>query len=215
MILKWAKYESFRNIESEEISFDPELNVIYGNNAQGKTNAIEGIYLLAQGRSHRTFHDKDYIYFGRKRAKIEIAYTDRKRENRISTEFFDGGKKRCEKNGYAVSRMSELIGSFRAVLFTPEHLSIVKDGPAKRRAFLDSAICQIDKEYLLSLQKYSRILMQRNKLLSEARFSEGALSRQGEFLPGSVSVPLYSFISSGVSSQTYAFPSLMSFTANS
>jgi DNA replication and repair protein RecF len=172
MICRYALYSNFRNIEAQRISFSEGINIIYGNNAQGKTNAIEGIYLCAQGRSHRTVHEKEYISFGKSDAFVEIGYEDKRRSNKIKLFFNEKGKKYCEKNGYSVKRMSEIVGDFRAVIFTPEHLSIVKEGPQKRRAFLDSAISQIDKAYLEALQRYNKILAQRNKLLAEGHRGE-------------------------------------------
>ena len=168
MICKKASYYRFRNIESSEIEFSDRINVIYGDNAVGKTSAIEGIYLCAQGRSHRTSHEKDYIKFGEDYAAVSVVYEDANRRNELSMLWSQKGRRQCRMNDVAIKKMSEFIGNFRAVLFTPEHLSIVKEGPAMRRSFLDNAISQLDKLYVTSLQRYAAILAQRNKIISDS-----------------------------------------------
>ena len=168
MICKKARYYRFRNIEEAEIDFSEGINVIYGNNAVGKTSAIEGIYLCAQGRSHRTSHEKEYIKFGEDYAAVSVLYQDQNRQNEMSMLWSKKGKRQCRMNDVPLKKMSEFIGHFRAVLFTPEHLSIVKEGPAMRRGFLDNAISQLDKLYVSSLQRYASILAQRNKILADS-----------------------------------------------
>ena len=168
MICKKARYYQFRNIVSEELIFDEGINIICGDNAVGKTSAIEGIYLCAQGRSHRTSHEKEYIRFGEELAAVTLLYEDRERENEIGITWSAKGKRSCMKNGVSLKKMSEFIGHFRAVLFTPEHLSIVKEGPGMRRSFLDAAISQLDRIYVGNLQRYHSILMQRNRILTDA-----------------------------------------------
>ena len=170
MICKRSSYKQFRNIENQTIEFSPEINVIYGENAEGKTNAIEGIYLCSQGRSHRTFHEKDFIGFESEIATVGVVYETASRgEVSLGIKYMRSGGKVCDKNRVPVTKMSEFIGNFRTVLFTPEHLQIVKSSPQFRRRFLDSAISQISPIYVASLQRYNRALVQRNKLLAIAR----------------------------------------------
>lgn len=171
MICKSVHYLNFRNIEGQQITFSPGTNIIRGANAQGKTNALEGIYLCAGGRSHRTVHEKEFIRFGQPFAEVGLIYEDNRRENKLLLRY-SGGKKSCRKNDVPLRRMSEFIGNFRAVLFTPEHLSIVKDGPSLRRNFLDSAISQLSASYVSALQTYHKCLSQRNKLLQIAQKGE-------------------------------------------
>lgn len=172
MICKRSVYRQFRNIENETIEFSPEINVIYGENAEGKTNAIEGIYLCSQGRSHRTFHEKDFIGFESDVASVGVVYETSKRgEVSLGIKYLRSGGKVCDKNRVPVTKMSEFIGNFRTVLFTPEHLQIVKSSPQFRRRFLDSAISQISPVYIASLQRYTRALIQRNKLIALAKES--------------------------------------------
>ena len=170
MKLDRVNYTNFRNIESAQISFCPGVNLLYGENAQGKTNALEGIYLCAQGRSHRTAHERDYIRYGAEFAKVTLWFEDGQRAQTLELRYLKNGRKYCRKNSVPVGRMSEFIGNFRAVIFCPEHLSIVKEGPGERRAFLDAALCQTDQSYLAALQKYSLALQQRNRLIAEYPF---------------------------------------------
>lgn len=170
MICKRSFYRNFRNIEEETIEFSPEINVIYGENAEGKTNALEGIYLCSQGRSHRTIHEKDFIGFESEVASVGVVYeTAARGDVSLGIKYMRSGGKVCDKNRVPVTKMSEFIGNFRTVLFTPEHLQIVKSSPQFRRRFLDSAISQISPLYIASLQRYTRALIQRNKLLAMAK----------------------------------------------
>ncbi len=170
MICKRSVYRQFRNIEDQTIEFSPEINVIYGENAEGKTNAIEGIYLCSQGRSHRTFHEKDFIAFESEQASVRVVYeTLARSEVSLGIKYLRSGGKVCDKNRVPVTKMSEFIGNFRTVLFTPEHLQIVKSSPQFRRRFLDSAISQISPIYIASLQRYTRALVQRNNLIALAK----------------------------------------------
>lgn len=169
MICLQAKYRDFRNISDQTIVFSPEVNVIYGQNAQGKTNALEGIYLMASGRCFRAGREREAVRFSAPFAELSLGYRDLRRESVMGVKIFAEGRRSCTKNGIAVRKMSEFIGNFRAVLFTPEHLSIVKEGPALRRSFLDCAICQLSPGYVAALQSYNRILLQRNRLLADIR----------------------------------------------
>lgn len=146
------------------------MNVIYGENAEGKTNALEGIYLCSQGRSHRTLHEKDFIRFGSECASVRVAYeTEKRSQVSLGIRYMQSGGKVCDKNRVPITKMSEFIGNFKTVIFTPEHLQTVKSSPQFRRRFIDSAISQIYPAYVGSLQRYTRALMQRNKLLSMAK----------------------------------------------
>ena len=181
MICKEASYENFRNIEKQTVHFDSSVNIIYGNNAQGKTNALEGIFLCAQGRSARSSKERDFITFGKEFASVGIKYSDRYREDcSLHLKYMANGRKHCAKNGVPLSKMSSFIGNFRAIIFTPEHLAIVKSGPSERRHFLDCALSQLYPSYLCSLQAYSKILFQRNRLISEARENSDAFTQTVE-----------------------------------
>ena len=180
MILKKVRYTNFRNIESAEMVFCPGVNLLCGDNAQGKTNALEGIYLFAAGRSHRTVHERDYIRFGEEFAKVEIDCENSVRPFSLEMRYLKNGRKFCKKNGLPLKKMSELIGNFRAVLFYPKHLSIVSEGPKERRAFIDGALAQTDPEYLSELQRFSAALAQRNRLLAEYPFHPENFEQTGD-----------------------------------
>ncbi len=168
MTVNKVAYTGFRNISSAEITFSDNVNLLVGNNAQGKTNALEGIYLCAAGRAFRTPHERDLVKFGDPFFEVKLNMTDSRRSQELSFKAFSGNSKKkriITKNGVTLKKLSELVGVFRAVLFCPEHLSIVKEGPAERRSFIDIALCQIKPLYLASLQRYNAILLQRNCLL--------------------------------------------------
>lgn len=170
MICKSIKYKSFRNIEGAEIKFSPTVTVLNGKNGQGKTNILEGVYLCAGGRSFRTVHENELVRFGDEFSQINMTFFDGKRDNNIEFRFVPRINKRfCKINDVPITRLSEIVGKFRAVLFCPEHLSIVKDGPSVRRRFVDLALSQTDTEYLKALQKYNSLLCQRNALIKMAK----------------------------------------------
>jgi DNA replication and repair protein RecF len=158
----------FRNIEEATVRFSPGVNVLYGENAQGKTNLLEAIFYASVGRSFRSAHNAQMIRFGAESADIELDFKDSKREQNIHVRIFHDKQKLMEKNGVRAQRLSDIMGSFRAVLFCPEHLSLIKDGPSERRAYLDMAISRMYPMYIYSLQKYNYALKQRNALLKTA-----------------------------------------------
>ena len=179
MIVKSVAYRNFRNLADVTFLPDPGINVLHGKNAQGKTNVLEGVYLFAQGRSFRTPHESDLTRFGETEAGVSLAYVSEKTPEKIRTVEIRWSltlKKRILRvDSVPVSRMSEMIGGFRAVLFCPQHLSLVNDGPAVRRNFLDVAISQLEPRYLASLQSYRRLLEQRNARLRQLKMqTEGA-----------------------------------------
>ena len=160
---------NFRNIERASVTFDGGVNVLYGKNAQGKTNFLEAIYYAAIGKSFRGQHAPDVIRFGAEGAALSLDYTAKGRAQNITMRLFPNRARAVEKNKVRVTKMSELVGSFRAVLFCPEHLSLIKGGPAERRQFLDIAISAEEPTYLATLQRYGHILKQRNALIRRAK----------------------------------------------
>ncbi len=170
MICKKIIYKNFRNCERAVIEPDIRVTVLNGENGQGKTNFLEGIYLCATGKSFRTVHENELVRFGCDFGQVDMVFSDGKRDNTISFRLVPKLNKRfCKLNDVPITRLSEIVGKFRAVLFCPEHLSIVKDGPSVRRRFIDLALSQTDTEYLRSLQKYNSLLSQRNALIKMAR----------------------------------------------
>ena len=162
------RIKNFRNIEEAEIEFDAGVNILAGDNAQGKTNLLEAISFTALGKSFRTTHEEDLIRFGAESAEISIDFTDSVRRQNITVRMMPGKRRRIEQNKVKVGRLSDIVGAFRTVLFCPEHLSLIKDGPAERRNYLDIAISQLYPVYLKSLQRYNQILKQRNQLIRKA-----------------------------------------------
>ena len=167
MQLKRFRAANYRNIISCDITFTDGVNILLGSNAQGKTNALEGIYYFARGKGFRTSSDADLVRFGEDGFETSIVFDSEGREQTLSYSYI-GGKRVRERNGHAV-RLADMIGHFRAVLFYPEHLQIVKAGPEKRREFLNIAISQNDRTYLGYYAEYCKILDNRNFLLKTAQ----------------------------------------------
>lgn len=159
---------NFRNIEEADIEFESGVNILYGDNAQGKTNLLEAISFTAIGKSFRTAHEEDMIRFGAQSAEISMDFTDSVRRQNITVRMMPGKRRRIEQNRVKVGRLSDIVGAFRTVLFCPEHLSLIKDGPGERRSYLDIALSQLYPVYLKSLQRYNQILKQRNQLIRHA-----------------------------------------------
>ncbi len=169
MFCRSIHVENFRNIDIADVEFTPGVNILLGNNAQGKTNLLEAIYVTSLGRSFRAQADSDMIRFGEESAYIKNSYSDSIRNMEISMRVFAGRKqKRIEHNRVKISKMSEIVGAFKVVLFSPEHLSIVKAGPSERRSYLDVAISQIKPMYIKALQSYNQVLKERNSLIKSA-----------------------------------------------
>lgn len=168
MICNEIRVRDFRNVERAEVSFTENVNVLLGENAQGKTNLLESIYFIAIGKSFRGAKNAEIIRFGEKESEISLDFTDSIRRQNITMQLRDGAPRTATVNGCRAESLSETVGVFRAVLFCPEHLLIVKEGPQLRRNYLDVAICQLKPMYLRSLQRYNQILKQRNALLKKA-----------------------------------------------
>ena len=168
MIVKKIKIKDFRNIENAEVAFADGVNLLVGNNAQGKTNLLEAIFYTAIGKSFRATHDEEMIRFGADICEIDMDFTDSVREQNLTVRMMKGRRRRIEHNRVRLTKVSDVVGLFRTVLFCPEHLALVKDGPAERRNFLDVAISQLFPNYLRALQSYNQILKQRNLLIRGA-----------------------------------------------
>ena len=169
MLCNGIALTDFRNVESANVRFDAGVNVLYGQNAQGKTNLLEAIYYAALGKSFRGQHAPEVIRFGTEGACVSLDFTAAGRAQNITMRLFHNRARAVEKNRVRISKMSELVGSFRAVLFCPEHLSLIKGGPAERRQFLDIAVSASEPVYLATLQRYAQILKQRNALIKKAK----------------------------------------------
>lgn len=167
MRVKHIEYFCYRNLRETKISFSPGVNVLWGMNAQGKSNILEGIYYFARGRSFRGAKDRDLVMFGESAAGFSLEFVRGETDAPVtlSAAIPASGKKKLFRNGAPLRGSTEMLGAFRAVLFCPSHLSIVNGGPAERRAFLDIAIAQNSPTYVYYLSNYRRFLAERNALL--------------------------------------------------
>lgn len=166
MVLSSFSARHFRNIEDCKLSFTSGVNLLVGENAQGKTNVLEGIYLFARGKSFRGGSEREMTQFGNDGFSLAIDFHDGRREQTL-TYSYEAGNRRREKNGAPI-RLKEMLGVFRAVLFYPEHLQIVKGSPEKRRDFLNIAVSGTDPSYITLYANYVKILENRNALLKGA-----------------------------------------------
>ena len=168
MYIKRIKLENFRNYDNLDINFSKDFNLIYGNNAQGKTNILEAIYILALGKSFQTNKDQELIKIGKEKAIIELEYERKDREGKIKLEITE--KKNFYINGIKQKRVSDIIGKLNIVLFYPDNINIIKQGPAERRKFLDIMISQLKPNYIHILNRYLKTLEQRNAYLKQIKF---------------------------------------------
>ncbi len=169
MIIKGLTVSDFRNYGRETITFDKDTNVICGNNAQGKTNILEAVYIFSHGRSHRAKSDTELVRFGSDTAKLALEFCDRDRDYKAVMQLGRNGKKSVRINNVPITKLSMLMRYLNAVMFSPEDLEIVKGSPQIRRRFLDEAISQLYPLYLKSLISYHKNLAQKNNLLKKLR----------------------------------------------
>lgn len=170
MLITNLKINNFRNYNKLELNFNNKINIFYGNNAQGKTNIIEAIFLCAIGKSFRTSKDKELIKFNEEFLNVEINYKKSDRDGKIKIEISD--KKNVYLNGIKTKKLSELIGKINVVLFTPDDINILKNGPKMRRRFLDIMISQLRPNYIYCLNMYAKTLEQRNTYLKQIKFEQ-------------------------------------------
>ena len=167
MWIKKIKIKNFRNYESEEINLEKNINIFYGQNAQGKTNIIESIFLCSLGKSFRAKKDSEMIKLNEKNSLIEIEYEKSDRDGKIKIEI--GNKKNIYLNGIKIKKLSELLGNINTVIFTPDDINILKGGPQNRRRFLDIMISQLRPNYMHILNSYLKTIEQRNKYLRQIK----------------------------------------------
>ena len=167
MKIKQLKLKNYRNYESLELKLDDLTNIFYGDNAQGKTNILEAIYLCGTTKSHRGTKDKDLIKFGEEESHIEAIVEKNSVPFKIDIHLKKNSPKGIAINKIPIKKASELFGIINIVFFSPEDLNIIKNGPAERRRFIDLELAQLDKVYLNDLSNYNRIINQRNKLLKD------------------------------------------------
>lgn len=173
MIIRSLELENFRNYPVLSIQFDSGTNILYGDNAQGKTNILEAIYLSATTKSHKGSKDKDIVNFNAEEAHIRTYVIKDELENRVDMHLRKNKTKGIAINGQKIKKAADLLGLLNVVFFSPEDLSIIKNGPSERRRFVDMELCQLDSFYLYNLNNYNKIVNQRNKLLKDLYFNPG------------------------------------------
>ncbi len=167
MYIQSLELKNYRNYEYLNIDFDSGTTILYGNNAQGKTNILESIYLSATTKSHRGSKDRDIIRFGADESHIRTHVNKMDICRRIDMHLRKNRSKGIAIDGIPIKRSGELFGVANVIFFSPEDLSIIKNGPAERRRFLDLELCQLDKLYLYHYTNYNKVLNQRNNLLKQ------------------------------------------------
>ncbi|MCD8329258.1 MAG: DNA replication/repair protein RecF [Lachnospiraceae bacterium] len=167
MRIRSLKLENYRNYESLNLEFDPGTNILYGDNAQGKTNALEAIYVCATSKSHRGAKDRELIHFDCEEAHIQMIAEKRGVPTRIDMHLKKGRSKGVAVDAVPIRKVTELFGRVNVIFFSPEDLSIIKNSPSERRRFLDAELCQLDRIYTHHLVGYNKIVTQRNRLLKD------------------------------------------------
>ena len=168
MVIETLKLENFRNYEALDLSLDAGTNIFFGDNAQGKTNILESVYLCGTTKSHKGARDRDMIRFDREEAHICMELRKHAGLYKIDMHLRKSKAKGIAINGVPIRRAAELLGIGNFVFFSPEDLGIIKNGPGQRRRFMDLELCQLSKVYLSHLSNYNKILNQRNRLLKDA-----------------------------------------------
>lgn len=172
MIIKSLELADFRNYEVLNISFDKGTNILYGDNAQGKTNILEAIYVSATTKSHKGSKDKEIVNFNKEEAHIRTYLEKEAVEYRVDMHLRKNKSKGIAIDGQKIKKAADLLGLLNVVFFSPEDLSIIKNGPSERRRFADMELCQLDSFYLYNLNNYNKIINQRNKLLKDMYFNQ-------------------------------------------
>ncbi len=167
MIIKSIELSHFRNYNILSMPLDRETNILYGDNAQGKTNVLEALYLCSTTKSHKGSKDKELIKLDKDEAHIRMTIEKNKMFHTIDMHLKKNKSKGIAIDGVPIRKSSELIGLVNIVFFSPEDLSIIKNGPSERRRFIDMELCQLDKIYLHNLIKYNKVINQRNNLLKQ------------------------------------------------
>lgn len=170
MTIESIELSNFRNYGNLEIHFDDGTNILYGDNAQGKTNILEAAYLSGTTKSHKGSKDKEMIRFDEQEAHIRTVVRRNDKNCQIDMHLRRHGAKGVAVNKQPIKRAGELFGILNIVFFSPEDLNIIKNGPSERRRFIDLELCQLDKLYLSDLSSYNKLLNQRNHLLKDIAY---------------------------------------------
>ncbi|MGN0511026.1 MAG: DNA replication/repair protein RecF [Lachnospiraceae bacterium] len=172
MYIESIQLKNYRNYESLDMKLDKETNILYGDNAQGKTNILEAIYLCGTTKSHRGSKDREIIKFQEEESHIRMTVSRKNIKYRIDMHLKKNKAKGVAINGVPIKKARELFGIVNLVFFSPEDLNIIKNGPGERRRFIDLELCQLSSIYLTDLSNYNHIVNQRNKLLKDLAFRQ-------------------------------------------
>lgn len=168
MYIEQLEYRFYRNLKHAVYAPAPTVNIICGDNAQGKTNLLECIWLFTGGRSFRGSKESELIRFGEEQALARMQFFSEGRHQTLEY-LISGGKRTAFLNGVKKTSLSQIVGHFCAVVFSPNHLMLIKNGPEERRNFLDGALCQLKPSYVVTLGRYRKALEERNSLLKDIR----------------------------------------------
>lgn len=171
MYIQDLSLKNYRNIENLKINLSKNVNIFYGDNAQGKTNILESMFMCATGRSQRTHIDKELIKFGEDSAHIQMYVNKSDYKDRIDIHIKQREKKGIAVNNIIIKKLGELFGTVNIVLFSPEDLMLVKEGPSYRRRYMDMELCQMSRIYYSNLQRYYKVLKERNNILKMGKSS--------------------------------------------
>lgn len=175
MFIKRLQMLNYRNYNVLDISLGPHVNVFMGDNAQGKTNILEGIYYCAFARSHRTSKDRELINWNADNALLSVSVGRERLDKRIDISILKDGKKAIQINKIKIKKIGELFGNFNVVMFSPEDLKIIKDSPGVRRKFIDMELCQLNPKYYYNLVQYNKVLNERNSILRNRSINKDIL----------------------------------------
>lgn len=175
MFIKRLQMLNYRNYNVLDINLGPHVNVFMGDNAQGKTNILEGIYYCAFARSHRTSKDRELINWNADNALLSVSVGKERLDKRIDISILKDGKKAIQINKIKIKKIGELFGNFNVVMFSPEDLKIIKDSPGIRRKFIDMELCQLNPKYYYNLVQYNKVLNERNSILRNRNINKDIL----------------------------------------
>ena len=176
MVINRLELMDFRNYENLDVELSEGVNIFFGDNAQGKTNILEAIYLCCTTRSQKRSHDRDMIRFGEEEAHLKMYFHKAQLDRKIDLHLIKNKSKKIAVDGIPVTKATEIYGMMNVISFSPDDLSIIKEGPAERRNFMDMELCQLSREYMYSLSSYNRALVQRNNLLKQISANESLKS---------------------------------------
>ncbi len=172
MEVKRLTLKNFRTYSEETVEFSPRTNLIYGDNAVGKTNILEAVHLAATGRSHRTKQDLQMVKFGEEYARVSVEFCDKYRDYKIVIGLFPPNKKSVKINDVPINKLSVLVNYLNVVMFSPEDLELIKGSPKMRRQFMDTSISSLSPRYMSELVSYHKVLAQKNNLLRKAKMGD-------------------------------------------